>query len=84
VFSWCYAGFDGVFRSSPLWTNDDGPAHQTPGSGSGISPGHPVGATGARILATLAREMGRRDASYGLQTMCIGGGQGLTAVFERL
>ncbi|MEU8343687.1 acetyl-CoA C-acetyltransferase [Actinomadura meyerae] len=52
--------------------------------GSGISLGHPVGATGARILATLAREMHRRDARYGLETMCIGGGQGLAAVFERV
>jgi len=51
--------------------------------GSGISLGHPVGATGARILATLLREMRRRDARYGLETMCIGGGQGLAAVFER-
>ena len=53
-------------------------------NGSGISLGHPVGATGARVLATLAREMHRRDARYGLETMCIGGGQGLAAVFERL
>jgi acetyl-CoA C-acetyltransferase len=53
-------------------------------NGSGISLGHPVGATGARILATLAREMHRRQARYGLETMCIGGGQGLAAVFERL
>ncbi|HVW32297.1 MAG TPA: acetyl-CoA C-acetyltransferase [Acidimicrobiia bacterium] len=52
-------------------------------NGSGISLGHPVGATGARILATLTREMARRDARYGLETMCIGGGQGLAAVFER-
>lgn len=52
--------------------------------GSGISLGHPVGATGGRILATLAREMVRRDARYGLETMCIGGGQGLAAVFERV
>ena len=51
--------------------------------GSGISLGHPVGATGTRILATLAREMGRRGARYGLETMCNGGGQGLAAVFER-
>ena len=51
--------------------------------GSGISLGHPVGATGGRMLATLAREMHRRDARYGLETMCIGGGQGLAAVFER-
>jgi acetyl-CoA C-acetyltransferase len=52
-------------------------------NGSGISLGHPVGATGARILATLLREMDRREARYGLETMCIGGGQGLAAVFER-
>lgn len=52
--------------------------------GSGISLGHPVGATGARILATLLHEMRRRDAHYGLETMCIGGGQGLAAIFERV
>jgi acetyl-CoA C-acetyltransferase len=53
-------------------------------NGSGISLGHPVGATGARILTTLTREMARRDAGYGLETMCIGGGQGLAAVLERV
>ena len=53
-------------------------------NGSGISLGHPVGATGARILATMLHEMGRREARYGLETMCIGGGQGLAAVFERV
>ena len=52
--------------------------------GSGISLGHPVGATGVRMLATLAREMDRRQVRYGLETMCIGGGQGLAAVFERV
>lgn len=52
-------------------------------NGSGISLGHPVGATGGRILATLLREMDRRGVRYGLETMCIGGGQGLAAVFER-
>ncbi|TQJ49517.1 acetyl-CoA C-acetyltransferase [Phycicoccus sp. SLBN-51] len=51
-------------------------------NGSGISLGHPVGATGARILATMAHEMRRRGSRYGLETMCIGGGQGLAAVFE--
>jgi acetyl-CoA C-acetyltransferase len=51
-------------------------------NGSGISLGHPVGATGGRILATLAHELLRREARYGLETMCIGGGQGLAAVFE--
>ena len=52
--------------------------------GSGISLGHPVGATGGRMLATLSRELHRRDARYGLETMCIGGGQGLAAIFERV
>jgi acetyl-CoA C-acetyltransferase len=52
-------------------------------NGSGISLGHPIGATGGRILANLLRELQRRDARYGLETMCIGGGQGLAAVFER-
>jgi acetyl-CoA C-acetyltransferase len=52
-------------------------------NGSGISLGHPVGATGGRILATLLREMDRRKVRFGLETMCIGGGQGLTAIFER-
>ena len=53
-------------------------------NGSGISLGHPIGATGGRILATLCGEMSRREARWGLETMCIGGGQGLAAVFERL
>ncbi|SMX82450.1 acetyl-CoA C-acetyltransferase [Brevibacterium iodinum ATCC 49514] len=53
-------------------------------NGSGISLGHPVGATGGRILATLLREMDRRESRYGLETMCIGGGQGMAAVFERV
>jgi acetyl-CoA C-acetyltransferase len=53
-------------------------------NGSGISLGHPVGCTGARILTTLLREMDRRGVRYGLETMCIGGGQGLAALFERV
>jgi acetyl-CoA C-acetyltransferase len=52
-------------------------------NGSGISLGHPIAATGARILTTLLHEMQRRDARYGLETMCVGGGQGVAAVFER-
>ena len=51
-------------------------------NGSGISLGHPIGATGARILATAAYEARRRGARHVLETMCIGGGQGLAAVFE--
>lgn len=53
-------------------------------NGSGISLGHPVGATGARMLATLAYQLHRQDGRYALETMCIGGGQGLAAVFERV
>jgi acetyl-CoA C-acetyltransferase len=52
-------------------------------NGSGISLGHPIAATGARILTTLLHEMERCDARYGLETMCVGGGQGVAAVFER-
>jgi acetyl-CoA C-acetyltransferase len=52
-------------------------------NGSGISLGHPIGATGGRILANLMHEMKRRKSRYGLETMCIGGGQGIAAVFER-
>ena len=53
-------------------------------NGSGISLGHPVGATGVRILATMLRELERRGGRYALETMCIGGGQGLAAIFERV
>ena len=52
-------------------------------NGSGISLGHPIGATGARIMTTLLHEMERRDARFGLETMCVAGGQGVAAVFER-
>lgn len=52
-------------------------------NGSGISLGHPIAATGARILTTLLHEMQRRGARYGMETMCVGGGQGVAAIFER-
>jgi len=51
-------------------------------NGSGISLGHPIGATGVRIMTTLVHEMKRRGVRYGLESMCIGGGQGMAAVFE--
>jgi len=51
-------------------------------NGSGISLGHPIGATGVRILATLLHEMKRRKVKLRLETMCVGGGQGVAAVFE--
>jgi acetyl-CoA C-acetyltransferase len=53
-------------------------------NGSGISLGHPVGATGVRILATALHELKRRQARYVLETLCIGGGQGIAAIFERV
>ena len=52
-------------------------------NGSGISLGHPIAATGARILTTLLNEMELRDAQFGLETMCVGGGQGVAAMFGR-
>ncbi|ANE81492.1 acetyl-CoA acetyltransferase [Mycobacterium adipatum] len=66
------------------WQFTDADFERTNVRGSGISLGHPVGATGGRMLATLARELQLRDARYGLETMCIGGGQGLAAIFERM
>ena len=65
------------------WSDDDSRNEILNVNGSGISLGHPIGATGGRILANLLREMHRRDARFGLETMCIGGGQGLAAIFER-
>lgn len=53
-------------------------------NGGAISLGHPLGMSGARLVATLGDEMGRRDARYGLATMCIGVGQGVSAIFERV
>ena len=53
-------------------------------NGGGISLGHPLGATGARITATLLNELDRREARYGIATMCIGQGQAIAAVVERL
>jgi len=53
-------------------------------NGSGISIGHPIGATGVRILATMLYELQRRKGRYAMETMCVGGGQGMAALFERL
>jgi acetyl-CoA acyltransferase len=52
-------------------------------NGGAIALGHPLGCTGAKLLATILREMGRRDARYGMVTMCIGGGMGAAGIFER-
>jgi acetyl-CoA C-acetyltransferase len=59
------------------------PAKTNP-NGSGISLGHPVGATGAILTIKVLAELARTGGRYGLATMCIGGGQGVAAIFERL
>jgi acetyl-CoA C-acetyltransferase len=73
-----------VLACTREWGFDDDDFERMNVNGSGISLGHPVGATGGRILATLLREMDRRGVRYGLETMCIGGGQGMAAIFERV
>ncbi|MDT3444911.1 MULTISPECIES: acetyl-CoA C-acetyltransferase [unclassified Pseudofrankia] len=72
-----------VLAVTTTWGLTDSDFDRLNVNGSGISLGHPVGATGVRILATLLRELDRREQQYALETMCIGGGQGLTAIFER-
>jgi acetyl-CoA acyltransferase len=52
--------------------------------GGAIALGHPLGCTGARLTATLLHEMARREARYGMVTMCIGGGMGAAGIFERV
>ena len=52
-------------------------------NGGAIALGHPIGASGARILVTLVHELIRRDARKGLATLCIGGGQGVAIAIER-
>ena len=53
-------------------------------NGGAIALGHPLGMTGTRLLLTLTLELGRRGKKYGLATACIGGGQGIAAIVERL
>jgi acetyl-CoA C-acetyltransferase len=72
-----------VLACTREWGLSEGDFARLNVNGSGISLGHPVGATGTRILATLLREMDRREERYGLETMCIGGGQGMAAIFQR-
>jgi acetyl-CoA C-acetyltransferase len=73
-----------VLAVSREWGFTDADWDRTNVLGSGISLGHPIGATGARILATGSRELARRGGDFLLETMCIGGGQGLAAVWERV
>jgi acetyl-CoA acyltransferase len=53
-------------------------------NGGAVALGHPLGCTGAKLTATILREMERRDARYGMVTMCVGGGQGAAGIFERV
>ncbi len=53
-------------------------------NGGAIALGHPLGCTGAKLTATILREMQRKDMRYGMVTMCIGGGQGAAGIFENL
>jgi acetyl-CoA acetyltransferase len=53
-------------------------------NGGSIAIGHPFGMTGSRLVGTLATEMQRRAVRYGVTTMCVGGGQGAAALFERM
>jgi acetyl-CoA acyltransferase len=59
------------------------PARINPNGGA-VALGHPLGATGARLVATLLRELDRRQARYGMVTMCVGGGQGAAGILERM
>jgi len=60
------------------------PMDRTNPNGSGISLGHPIGATGCLITVKLLYELKRIQGRYGLVSMCIGGGQGIAAIFERV
>jgi acetyl-CoA C-acetyltransferase len=73
-----------VIAVSREWGFTEADWERTNVNGSGISLGHPVGATGARMLATGARQLQRNDGQYLLETMCIGGGQGISAIWERV
>jgi len=75
-----------AFASVPMaWLAETGyPHEQTNVNGGAISLGHPLGATGTKLMTTLLHEMERREVRYGLQTMCEGGGQANVTILERL
>ena len=75
-----------AFASVPMaWMKDLGIPHEKVNvNGGGISLGHPIGATGVRLMTTMLNEMERRKLRYGLQTMCEGGGQANVTIIERL
>jgi acetyl-CoA acyltransferase len=60
------------------------PLHRLNVNGGAVALGHPLGCTGAKLTATILREMERRGVQYGMVTMCIGGGQGAAGIFERM
>jgi acetyl-CoA acetyltransferase family protein len=74
-----------AFASQVVYCRDrlDIPAESLNVNGGSIAIGHPFGMTGSRMVGTLANEMARRKARYGVVTMCVGGGQGAAALFER-
>jgi acetyl-CoA C-acetyltransferase len=75
-----------AFASVPMaWLQDTGYSHeQTNVNGGAIALGHPLGATGTKLMTTLLHEMERRNVRYGLQTMCEGGGQANVTILEKL
>ncbi len=75
-----------AFASIPLaWLAETSyPEEQTNVNGGAIALGHPLGATGARLMTALLYELERRGGRYGLQTMCEGGGQANVTIIERL
>ncbi|ADG80407.1 Acetyl-CoA acetyltransferase OS=Tsukamurella paurometabola (strain ATCC 8368 / DSM / CCUG 35730/ CIP 100753 / JCM 10117 / KCTC 9821 / NBRC 16120 / NCIMB 702349 / NCTC 13040) OX=521096 GN=Tpau_3832 PE=3 SV=1 [Tsukamurella paurometabola] len=75
-----------AFASIPLaWMDELGIAHEKVNvNGGGIALGHPLGATGAKLMTTLVHELERRDGRYALQTMCEGGGTANVTIIERL
>ena len=75
-----------AFASIPLaWMKEIGIPHEKVNvNGGAIALGHPIGATGARVMTTLLCELERRQGRYGLQTMCEGGGQANVTIIERL
>jgi acetyl-CoA C-acetyltransferase len=67
------------------WSRETGaPLERTNVNGGGIALGHPIGATGTRLMTTLLHELERTGGRYGLQTMCEGGGQANVTIIERL
>jgi acetyl-CoA C-acetyltransferase len=67
------------------WMKETGAPHERVNvNGGGIALGHPIGATGARLMTTMLAELERTGGRYGLQTMCEGGGQANVTIVERL